>query len=362
MKTLGAWIVLFLIVQAALTLVQVFTTRKPVKWPRRLAVIAAKALLAVAFALLVMAGPVFLRPVQRLLTVIYAVLLPDAAADLLTLLLWRKERRFRQLRLASLVLGAAFFVYGTVNMQIVTPEYHRLASPKLTEAHRIVFVSDLHVGSAQSFDTTRRTIEQIGAEHPDFVILGGDITDDYTTKAEMEETYRLFGALGVPVFYIDGNHELVQHPEYIPGGIEYSREELLGAIERSGITVLRDEYAVLAPDLLLLGREDMSDLSQRKAIKEPDTDRFFLVADHQPVSIREHLALGADLQLSGHTHAGQFFPLKLLYPLFTPTCGEYEYPRGAMLCVSAGAGGWRFPFRTEEHCHFEVVDLLPAES
>lgn len=361
MKTYGAWIGLFLIVQAVLTIAQAFTTKKPVKWLLRLAVIAAKALVAVAFALLVMAGPVFLRPVQPLLTVIYAVLLPDAAADLITLLLWRKQRRFRQLRLAGLILGTAFFVYGTVNMQVVTPEYHRFSSSKLTEAHRIVFVSDLHVGSSQSFDTTRRTIEKIGAEHPDFLILGGDITDDYTTKAEVEETYRLFGALGVPVFFIDGNHELVQHPEYMPDGIEYSREELLNAIERSGITVLRDEYVALAPDLLLLGREDMADLSQRRAVKTPDTDSFFLVADHQPVSIREHLALGADLQLSGHTHAAQFFPLKLLYPLFTPTYGEYEYPRGAKLFVSAGASGWRLPFRTEEHCRFEVVDLLPAE-
>ena len=72
------------------------------------------------------------------------------------------------------------------------------------------------------------------------------------------------------------------------------------------------------------------------------------------------MPLGADLQLSGHTHAGQFFPLKLFYPLFTPTYGEYEYDKGAMLIVSAGASGWRFPFRTEAHCGFEVVDLLPA--
>ena len=66
------------------------------------------------------------------------------------------------------------------------------------------------------------------------------------------------------------------------------------------------------------------------------------------------------MQLSGHTHAAQFFPLRLLYPLFTPTYGEYAYDGGAMLYVSAGASGWRFPFRTEAHCRFEVVDLLPA--
>ena len=360
MIAFGAWIALFFIVQAVLTVVQYFTAGKPVKVPVRIVLILAKALIAAAFALLVMAGPVFLRPVQAVLTAIYAVLLPDAAADLLTLILYRKKRRFAHLKLASLILGAVFFVYGTVNMQIVTPEYHTLTSPKLIESHRIVFVSDLHVGSAQSFETTRRTIEKIGAEHPDFVILGGDITDDYTTKAEMTETYRLFGALGVPIYYIDGNHEIVQHPEYAE--IEYTYDELLGALEQNDIAILRDEYAELAPDLLLLGREDLADASKRQSVEMPDPERFLLVADHQPTSIKEHLALGADLQLSGHTHAGQFFPLRLIYPLFTPTYGEYEYNNGAKLIVSAGASGWRFPFRTEAHCEFEVVDLLPAGS
>ena len=359
MKTFGTWIALFLIVQAALTAAQYFMARRTVKWPLRIIILAAKALIAIGFALLVMAGPVFLRPVQPLMTAIYAVLLPDAAADLVTLLIWREKRGFRHLRLASLVLGAAFFAYGTVNMQIVTPEYHSLASPKLTEAHRVVFVSDLHVGSSQSFETSRRTIEMIGSEHPDFVILGGDITDDYTTKAEMEETYRLIAALGVPVYYIDGNHEVVQHPEYKPNGIEYTYEGLLNVVERNGITILCDEYVSLAPDLLLLGREDLTEPSQRKAVEKPGTDSFFLVADHQSVSIREHLELGADLQLSGHTHAAQFFPLRILYPLFTPTYGEYEFEDGAMLYVSAGASGWRLPFRTEVHCHFEVEDLVP---
>ena len=358
MKTYGMWIALFFIVQAVLTAVQYFTAGKPVKLPVRIVLILTKALIAAAFALLVMAGPVFLRPVQAVLTAIYAVLLPDASADLLTLILYRKKRRFAHLKLASLILGAVFFVYGTVNMQIVTPEHHTLTSPKISEPHRVVFVSDLHVGSAQSFDTTRRTIEKIGAEHPDFVILGGDITDDYTTKTEMEETYRLFGALGVPVYYIDGNHEIVQHPEFAE--IEYTYDDLLGALEQNGITVLRDEYAERSPDLLLLGREDLADPSKRQSVEKPDAEQFLLVADHQPTSIEEHLALGADLQLSGHTHAGQFFPLKLLYPLFTPTYGEYEYDNGAKLIVSAGAGGWRFPFRTEAHCCFEVVDLLPA--
>ena len=64
----------------------------------------------------------------------------------------------------------------------------------------------------------------------------------------------------------------------------------------------------------------------------------------------------SDLQLSD-----LYFYLAVILPE-NVTDGEYEYDDGAMLIVSAGAGGWRFPFRTEAHCSFEVVDLLPAGS
>ena len=367
MNTYLPWILLFAAAQAVLSLIQfLFRNRKPrTGW--HIVWIVLKALLAVGLAFLVMAGPVFLRPVQILLVALYAVLLPDAAADLLYSLICRirrRERRFAPQKLLSLALGLLFFAYGTVNMQIVTPERHTFTSEKLTQAHTIVFVSDLHVGSSQSMETTRRAIRSIADAHPDFVILGGDITDDYTSKEEMEETYRLFGELGVPVYFIDGNHEVVQHPEYLPDGLPYTEQELAAAMERSGIHVLKDAYAEPAPDLLLLGREDAAAGEQRLPVSElsnPAPDKFLLVADHQPGSIREHLSLGADLQLSGHTHAGQLFPLQAVYSLFIDAYGVYPYD-DAVLCVSAGASGWRVPFRTDAHSHFDVITLQPKDA
>ena len=365
MQTYILWIILFVAGQAAVGLLQFLLRKHAGKTGRRVAAILLKAVLAVAFALLVMAGPVSLRPVQPLLVALYAVLLPDAAADLLYLLYCRVRRRewkFAPAKVLSLALGCLFFVYGTVNMQIVTPEYHTYASAKLRQEYKLVFVSDLHVGSSQSFETTRKTIEKIRAEQPDFIILGGDITDDYTSKAEMQETYRLFGALGVPVYYIDGNHEVVQHAKYLRNGLPYTQQEMADALEQNGILVLRDAYVELAPDLVLLGREDAaSDARSGDVIPNPSPERFLLVADHQPDSIREHAdAYGADLQLSGHTHAGQFFPLKWIYTCFTKAYGEYVCD-GTTLYVSAGASGWRVPFRTDAHCHFDVVTLVPEK-
>ena len=365
MKTNLPWILYFVAAQVILSLLQFALRNHKPKTAIRICIILLKAFAAVVLAYLVMAGPVFLRPVQFPLAAIYAVLLPDAAADLVVTvycLIRRRERSFVREKLLSLVLGMAFFIYGTANMQNVTPDYHTFSSTKLTQEHKLVFVSDMHVGGSQSLEVTRRTIEGIRSEQPDFVILGGDITDDYTTRDELEETYRMFGSLGVPVYYIDGNHEVVQHAEYVRGGLNYSKQDLMDVLYRNGIIILHDTYVDISPDLILLGREDaaMKDPVPGSVKPNPEPEKFLLIADHQPTRMKESQTLGADLQLSGHTHAGQLFPLNLVYIPFTPVVGEYEYDDGTILYVSPGSSGWAFPFRTTSGCHYEVITLKPG--
>lgn len=359
------WFAMFAGVQAVLTLVQFLLRKKQVKTVFRVLIIIAKVLVAVACSVLVMAGPVFFRPVQPLMVIIYAVLFMDAFADMIYtvyIAIRKKERKFVPAKVLSLILGILFFVYGTVNMQIVTPSYHTYTSTKLDKSYKIVFVADLHVGSSQNFSTTEKTIASIQAQKPDFVILGGDITDDYTTKEEMEETYRLFGEIGAPVYYVFGNHEVVQHAKYMKGGLHYTEEELVNTMQQNGITVLADAYADLAPDLLLLGREDAAAKDKRADIStltNPTPDKYLITADHQPVLFEDNLTAGTDLQLSGHTHAGQLFPNGFFFSFVSYNLGDYHADNGAVMNVSAGASGWRVPFRTEAHCHYEVVTLEP---
>lgn len=363
MKTFVIWVLLFIAAEAIIFVLQFLLRKKEIKNPVRIVIIVLKLLLAVAFAGLVMAGPVFLRPVQPLLVALYAALFADAVVDLiytLVCIIRKKERKFSAQKVLSVIFGILFFVYGTVNMQIVTPNYHTYTSSKLASEHKLIFVADLHVGSSQNFSTTEKIIADIKAQKPDFIILGGDITDDYTTKEEMEQTYKLFGEIGSPVYFIFGNHEVVQHAKYMKNGLNYTEKELIQTMENNSIIILKDEYANIAPDLLLLGREDAAtderlDIS---ALPNPDAKKFLIVADHQPVKVEDNLKAGTDLQLSGHTHAGQMFPLRMLYSVIGDVVGDYEYG-DAVMNVSSGACGWRVPFRTDSHCHFEVVTLKP---
>lgn len=79
--------------------------------------------------------------------------------------------------------------------------------------------------------------------------------------------------------------------------------------------------------------------------------------DHSPYLYEDIAATGADLQLSGHVHAAQLFPLHLLYSFVVDHIyGDYRVEDTAIY-VSAGISGWCFPLRSEAHCTYEVICL-----
>jgi predicted MPP superfamily phosphohydrolase len=193
------------------------------------------------------------------------------------------------------------------------------------------------------------------------VILGGDITDERTSAEDMKRIYEMIGSLGLDVFFVYGNHDLQSHGHYLSGPT-FTPEELEEAITGNGIKILRDEMVQWADDLVILGREDGEDREKRMKVDElPERpgDAYVICADHTPYIEDDILATGADLQLSGHTHAGQLFPLKYVYKLGVRNIyGEYK--RGdTTLYVSPGISGWYFPFRTQAYCNYEVIKLSP---
>lgn len=359
------WTLVFAAAEIILSAVQFALRKKEIKTGARIALVIGKALLAIIFAVLPLAGPVQLRFAQPLMIALYAAMFTDVAADALYSIICavcKKERKFEIAKAVSLLFGILFFVYGTVNMQTVLPNYHTYASDKLTAEHKIIFAADIHIGSAQPLSVIEEEVENMVQEEPECIILGGDITDDYTTREEMQQAFEIFGKAGVPVYYLYGNHDRQKHAEYAHG-LQFTAEELEKAITDNGIIILKDEYAELAPDLMLLGREDISEGGSRakaETLKNPSPEKYLIVADHQPFEFKYNLVTGCDLQLSGHTHAGQLFPLKAMYSVIGYAYGDF-YEDGAVMNVSAGACGWRVPFRTEKHCFYEVITLKPEK-
>lgn len=252
-------------------------------------------------------------------------------------------------------------IYGTVNMEVIVPNHLSYTSGKLKEPHTFVFLADLHYGTPQSERTVENALREIAELKPEFVLLGLDITDDRTTLEQMHHIYEQFGQLGVPVYYCYGNHDRQDHAFFI-GGAAYTREELEETLRNNGITILKDEIAVISDDLVILGREDITEGEGRKAAADLPSrpeGTYVISVDHSPYNEADILETGADLQLSGHTHGGQFFPLQYVYRLgVTNILGEYRVGN-TDLYVTPGIAGWYFPFRTVAHCNYEVITVEP---
>lgn len=356
------WIVWFAVAELLIFLGHFLLRKKEEKTAVDVIALVLKILCGTGIAVIVMAGPPLLGRLHFFLTAVYVALFGDAAADLLFLFFGRKsEKRFRRKRIAGFVLGFIFCATGTVNMMIVSPENLEFTSDKLKNEYHFVFMSDLHVGGAQPLSITEKTIEAVYALKPDFVVLGGDVTDDYTTKEEAEQVYSLFDKFECPVYLVYGNHDRQSNAKYAYGR-QYTVQELEDIITGNGIEILQDEFVTIGDDLVIFGREDASESASRKSaasLLNPDKDAYLVLFNHQPMDAEANVGINADLYFAGHTHVGQYFPLRFIYTLIgIDTYGEFQHG-DTTLYVSPGASGWKVPFRTEATCRYEYVTLKP---
>lgn len=363
--TIILWFLLTAAVYAALFAVGIPIRRREMV-SLCLILIAAEVMFACACAYVTIASSrLFPRYLLCALGVLYTALFADAATEFLLLII-RIIRKGSEKGVVRFFAGMAatflFLGYMVINSQTVTPLYHTYTSGKLMNNHRFVFLSDLHYGHTQSRETVEKTLEKIKSEDPEFLLLGGDITDEFTSREDMEYIYERIGSLDIPTYYIYGNHDRQNHSEDV-GSITYSANQLETAITNNGIHILSDEFVVL-DDIVILGREDYE--SNRRVQTEKLSPRpegkYVINLDHSPYLYSDIASTGADLQLSGHVHAGQLFPLRWIYHFEVQNIyGEYRVGN-TDLYVSSGISGWCFPLRSEEHCHYEVIDLIKEES
>lgn len=330
----------------------------------RVAVLFLKIVLSVFFALITISITSKISwNVGYLFGAIYVALGGDILGELICIpvvLIRKNKNNMRLQTIIVFLMSLVFLIYGTLNMETVRANELIYKSDKVKTNHTFVFLSDLHYGSSQTPKVVEKAIEKIKSYNPEFILLGGDITDDHTKKEEMEDIYRLLGTTGIPVYYVYGNHDR-QSKAYLIGGAAYTPEELEQTIRANGITILKDSWVQIAEDLVLFGHEDVSEPTRIPVNELPAVPEgaFVLSVDHSPYQYSDIEEFGADLQLSGHTHAGQFFPLQIIYNILNLNAyGLYRHGNTDVY-VSSGISGWLFPFRTEEACHFEVITLLP---
>ncbi|MDP4229458.1 MAG: metallophosphoesterase [Bacteroidota bacterium] len=207
----------------------------------------------------------------------------------------------------------------------------------------IAVASDIHLGTIINRRGTKRIVEILNSLNADIVLLPGDIVDgdvEPVIKQNLGEVLRTIKSK-YGIFGITGNHEYI-------GGVEPA----VKYISDHGIRVLRDERIEVA-GLTIIGREDRSATGfagkKRKSIEElaegVDRAKPIILMDHQPFKLDEAVSIGTDLQLSGHTHHGQLWPLNFITNKVYELSWGYLKKGNTHIYVSCGAGSWGPPTR-----------------
>lgn len=219
---------------------------------------------------------------------------------------------------------------------------------------RILQLSDLHIGPTIRRRFVDAVVDRANALRPDLVAVTGDVADGLVP--ELREHVAPLGRLRAPhgAYFVTGNHE------YYWDVRGWTRE-----LERLGISVLSNEYRVVERGLgrlIVAGVTDLSAVRSDPAAAvagAPRSDVRVLLA-HQPRSAFAAQAAGYDLQLSGHTHGGQYFPFNLLVRLFQPFVAGLHRLESMWLYVSRGTGYWGPPLRLGAPAEITLLELVPG--
>ena len=258
-------------------------------------------------------------------------------------------------------LTALVLLLGWWNMHSIRQKDYELQSDKLSEQVTLAVITDLHLGLNMDAGGLSEYLDRISEACPDMLLLGGDIFDESTTRENMEEACRLFGntATKYGVFYVYGNHDRGTYRS----GRPYTAKEMEEELVKNGVRVLKDEKEELPDGVTLIGLQDRSLRSENKTrALLTDPTRYTVVLDHQPVELQEKADAGADLNISGHTHGGQVWPLGIFNEYWSPN--DYNYglrTYGNMTSiVSSGIAGWGYSIRTQKHCEYLMITIRPA--
>jgi len=232
-------------------------------------------------------------------------------------------------------------------LQIDKPINDSTAFPPL----RIVAISDLHLGYGIGKGEFEKWIDLINAENPDIVLIAGDIIDNSVRPLNEGNFAESFHKIKAPLglYACAGNHE------YISG-----LKESTDFIEKTGVHLLRDSVVLIDSAFYIVGRDDRMN-EKRKSVKELvaglDKSKPIIMLDHQPYHLEEAEENGIDLQISGHTHQGQVWPISAI------TNAIYEKDHGFLkkgntnIYVSSGIGIWGGKFRIGTQSEYVVIDI-----
>lgn len=267
----------------------------------------------------------------------------------------RRRVLARGLALGAGVLAVGVTGYGMATalrpprLERVTVRIRRL--PPAAAGFRIALVADTHLGPFLGEDNLRRVVRMVNDTKPDLVVIPGDLIDGTVADlgpavAPLLELRSTHGT-----YFSTGNHEYL-----------FDADAWVAHLRGMGIRTLRNERVAL-PHFDLAGVNDSSGAGVgdppdfRRALDGRDTSRPVVLLAHQPAQVYDARRYDVDLQLSGHTHGGQFFPGSVVTGLGQPVLSGLGRVGATQLYVTSGTGFWGPAIRVGSTPEVTLIEL-----
>ena len=262
---------------------------------------------------------------------------------------------------AALLVTVLGFWNARRTARVVRVDVPVAALPAALDGFTVAQITDIHVGPTIKQHYLQAIVRKVNALEADMVAITGDLVDGKVHEltdhvAPLAQLRSRHGS-----FFVTGNHE------YYSGAHAWMAE-----LRRLGVRVLMNEHVVLQQNqaaVVLAGvadfHADRFDPSHRSdphaAIAGAPLDAGVrLLLAHQPRSAFEAAKAGFDLQLSGHTHGGQFWPWNLFVPLQQPFTAGLRKLQDLWVYTSRGTGYWGPPKRFGAPSEITLLRLVAA--
>ncbi|MDD2959028.1 MAG: metallophosphoesterase [Lachnospiraceae bacterium] len=266
--------------------------------------------------------------------------------------------------------------YGVRHAKELKETHYTITIPKKCPGRknmRIVLTADQHMGYAIGADFIEEMANCINEAKPDLVCISGDLFDNhYDCMDDPDRIARAFKSIRSTygTYAVLGNHDV---EEQLLGGFSltsytqaFQDSRIPEFLLKSGITLMQDDVLYPNEQFYLAGRKDgekpgdgtRERMSLDELLKDTDPGRFMILLDHEPHNLKDIAEEGIDLNLGGHTHGGQFFPLTLPQRfIWQNHTGCQEIAPGKYSIVTSGVGVYGPAMRIGTDSEIVIIDV-----
>lgn len=262
--------------------------------------------------------------------------------------------------LAVLLLTCMVSGYGILNAFHIRIHEEEMDMQGLKEKVRIMHWTDIHLGHFRGPGFLRKLVDQTNQQEVDVVLITGDLFDGKIRFGDA--SLEALTHLEAPVYFVAGNHDGYSGVEEVKRGLQKVGVHVLSnQVVREGPLQVIGLNHMLADDQSVHMHANGEMATMRSVLPgiPSDPDLPTILLHHSPDGIQYAREKGVDLYLTGHTHAGQLFPVTLIGELiYTYNKGLHDY-QGTKIFVGEGAGTFGPPMRVGTHSTITVFNLVP---